>query len=107
MTSVSEAIQGDSGEEINILAGYSIGNCRGKSRHMNMCLILKVTERGLFASPDITPLDFFYKIKVETQGEFLARNLMINSDEQPPTFARDLQSTLWLTVGVSSIDCEL
>jgi hypothetical protein len=30
MTSVSAAIQGDSGEEINILAGYSIGYCGGK-----------------------------------------------------------------------------
>ena len=94
-------------EGINILANYSICHCGGKA-FIWMCVqFWTVTEKRLFASPDLTPLEFFYKINVETRDKFLARIFTINSAEQHSSFAHDLQSTLRLAVEFSILYREL
>lgn len=91
--------------------------------HMNVCLILTVTEIELFESPDLTPLDIcllgwneVYKSKVDTLGILLSR--VLNAAAQirkfenqrwwtTRDFAHELQSTLMLMVWFSNMSCEL
>jgi len=78
-----------------------------------------LTEKQLFESPDLTPLDFclwgwmnseVYKWKEDTRGEMLARVLdvaaRVKQREDTPT-SNVRSSHMRLTVGVANSYCEL